>query len=357
MNYNWIIDILFNGGAEKKQVCLSDATIDQKLFRNAGDEADVLLYINEDELVIERVGNADVVVKRGVRERQLSSAQTIRILPKDRIRMGSCECQIDNIYRQSTKQSHSSSFAQYANKALLATGAVAVMLAAVPACASKNASMDAITPDVKVQQEVQQERANEPTPVKTEVQQDTAPETANHDTVRVMCLNNSRYEQVANQPWKRIETCKAPALCKVNYDQDRVATSTYCNNAEPCQDGTYACFGGDLRCEKHPGVGCYRDDLMYQCQNQQWVLKQTCADNEQCQLNSDHTEAECVTYPRIVGKPAFYTECNYGQSKCDLNAVMDCQFGKWHYQSVCSNGENCKVDANGDASCVPLDEQ
>ncbi len=390
MEQNWMIDVLCNGETEKKQICLTAVNARQKLCMNASDEQnspDALLYIDEDELVIERVGNVEVAVKRGVRERILFPAHPMRLLPKDRIRMGACEYQIENIHRQNISQRPPSPFTQHANKALLAS-AVAVMMASVPACAPKNAPDDINTQAVEQNQEVKQDAANDAanaegantqaveqnqevkqnsvddTPnVENDVKQDAANDendikqdnTAPCDKINVMCLNNNRYEQCENQPWKLIETCKAPSLCKVIYKDD-VAESTYCDNAEPCQEGSYACFGGALQCEKSPGIGCYRDDKMYQCINQQWVLKKECPADKMCQLQSDNTQADCVKYPKVMGKPKFGHECNGIQEKCDSNAIMDCQMGKWHYQSVCSDGETCKV-VNEEASCVPANEQ
>ncbi len=395
MGQNWMIDVLINGETEKKQICLSAVNAGQKRYINTEYESDVLLYIDEDELVIERVGRAEVAVKRGVRERMLPPAHPMRLLPKDLIRMGACEYQIENIYPQSVSSRTPSPFTQHANKALL-VGAVAIMMASVPACAPKKAPENTNTQAVEQTQEIKQDAANDAanaegantqaveqtqeikqnsvddTPnVENDVKQDAANDendikqdaaidendikqdnTAPCDKIKVMCLNNNRYEQCGNEPWKLIETCKVPSLCKVNYKDD-VAETTYCDITDPCQEGTYICFGGALHCENSPGIGCHRDNQMYQCINQQWVLKKECQTDERCQLQSDNTQADCVKYPRPMGKPKVYDECKSGQNQCDSNAIMDCKMGKWHYQSVCSYGETCKVDEMGEASCVP----
>ena len=88
MEQNWIVEVNFNNDSENKQICLSSSDAKQKLSLNAGDERispEALLYMDEDELVIERVGNAEVAVKRGVRERILAAEHPMRILPNDRI--------------------------------------------------------------------------------------------------------------------------------------------------------------------------------------------------------------------------------------------------------------------------------
>ena len=359
MEQNWIVDIIFNNETENKQFCLSSSDGRRKLSMNAVDgqnSPEALLYIDEDELVIERVGTANVTVKRGVRERTLTPAHPMRILPNDRIRLGSCEYLIENISRQMPRKP--SPFSQFANKAILA-GAAAIMMASVPACSPKDAPLNANEQAAEQNQEIKQDAANDAANADNDVKQNIANDAANADNdvkqddtaecknIKVMCLNNNRYERCENQPWKLVESCKAPSLCNVNDDK----TSTFCENAEPCKDGTYACFGGSLECEKSPGVGCGRDDQMYQCIKQKWVLKTQCASDETCLIQSDN-KAVCIEYPQVVGKMVQYNECKYNEVKCDSNAIMNCRIGKWHYKKVCPEGEACQVNDNGRASCV-----
>ena len=177
------------------------------------------------------------------------------------------------------------------------------------------------------------------------------------DDGQLLCLANNRY-QCENHRWKLIEECKKPATCKENriYQEKIekvVVTSTICDNVEPCEDGQYACYGGNIKCEQSPGFNCHIDDEMYKCEDHQWKFVKKCPENQECTLDNK-LEAKCLDYPRVVGKPYFGDDCKKGQIKCDSeNAIMFCHNGLWRYKEICKEPDVCKSVSDKVAVCVP----
>ena len=368
MERSWIVDISFNGQNESEHLHLSNeisVSLDLEGM-DQGETSEAKIYIDRDEIVIERVGKTEIEIERGNRRRQLRPSHPTRILPQDKIRMGTCAFNVDCIHRVEQPRRKASQIGQIANKVLL-TGAAAIMMMSVPACNTKDHPNDATGQAVE-----QQNRGAENTGAKNgAISEEEALRIAEEEARIVMaqpqgevamrkecedaemCLSNNRYLQCnPGDDWGLIEECKKPATCRQHKVGDAIKTA--CENAEPCEDGQYACFGATINCEQNPGFGCSINNEMYKCVNHQWVLEKTCPSDKTCEIQSDN-KAECVDYPRVMGKPAIGDACKDRQQKCDSgNAIMFCHWGNWRYKEICKAGETCKSVSDEKAVCEPV---
>ena len=318
---DWMIEFSVGGKSESEQICLCSGDSGRHLDHCS--ESDAILYTEEDEIFIERLGETPVEIERSGRKRRIQMEHPTRILTNDAIRVGLAEYRVRGIYRIHQPRRMASYFGQFANKILL-TSAAAILLAVVPACKPTEPSNQALT---------------EP------------PKCENGEAKLLMCLNNNRYEKCGDGHWKLVEECKKPSFCSShnqNFGEKYFVTSTQCENSEPCKNGKFVCY--DL-------------NEIYKCEDHQWKLQEKCATGDNCEIIEGliFTEAKCVkenvdvsfTEGAMVEEPE---ECEDGELKCDSgNALMYCTNGFWDYKEVCKNNEICKQISPTNAVCVSPD--
>ena len=375
--YHWIVDISNANRKEQLHLTHDKPKCQLGTHRDETDKeapTEALLYIDQNELMIERVGNTPIMLERGNRNRNLQISHPTRILPQDIIRVGESAFHVDRIHQDYQSTQKVSHFRQMTNKAMIA-GAAAMMMAVIPACNpsnSPNNGNDTNTVEVNrlggaiaiPESDYHSDTPNTDEPVADKDKKgNAAPANADGDANpdidktsdsqcengKRMCLSNNRYE-CDNHQWKLIEKCPKPALCKED------ATSTACTNTEPCKDGEYACFGATIRCEQEPGFMCSRNDEMYQCKDGHWQLVTTCPNDKTCTIQDDKT-AKCVDFLYMRGKPKIGDDCRDNQMKCDSgNARMFCHWGRWKYKDICEEDQVCKSISENKVQCVPKSE-
>ena len=384
MNDNWLVEIHFDGHQEEYEIPLKSENSGLKLNQ-------ALLYTDEDEVVIERIGETPVEIQRGSRKRVLNANHPTRILPLDVIHVGSTEYYIARIHRFVQTSRKPSQIGQMANKALL-TGAAAMMMATISGCHPSEQSKDnapdnasaVVNVNDKTGNAVAESNTNKnpntennnpeiDNPEVAVVPDDTADSnTANNqndendnmskcDNGKIMCLSNNRY-QCENHRWKIVEKCKKPATCNEKREFDKklditIVTETRCENAEPCQNGHYACYGANIGCEQSPDLECGINDEMYKCVNNEWKFEKNCPSGETCILDEE-MKASCIQHVARLGKIRIGDDCVKDELKCDSeNAIMFCHHGFWYYQKVCDEPEVCKSISSTNATCVSPDKK
>ena len=175
MNHDWMIELSMDGNSEIAQICMCSGNSETHL-KHCG-ESEALLFIDKDEIYIERLGEIPVEIERDSRKKLIKTACSTRILPNDLIRVGNSEYHIHGIYRMNQPRRMASPFGKYANKVIL-TSAAAIMVAVMPACNS--AKQSEITDQPKCE---------------------------NGENKIMMCLNDNRYQKCGEGRWELVEEC------------------------------------------------------------------------------------------------------------------------------------------------------
>ena len=333
--YHWIVDI--SNDNQNAQFHLTQDN-PKCIFAHRDESsketpAEATLYIDQNELMIERVGNTPIVLERGSRSRTLQPSHPTRVLPQDIIRIGESVFHVDRIQQDCQPKRKFSQLRQMTNKAMLA--GAAAMMTVIPACRPEE------LPD-----------NNQRTAGVVVPSTDGSP----CENGKVMCLDNTRYE-CENHQWKYIEYCQSPSLCEYQFDNSNNPVSTSCTNTKPCKEGEYICMGATLLCEREPGWMCNRNDEMYQCKDGRWDLVRRCPYDQTCVLEkkwNNNVTAKCVHFTERMGSIDPDENCHDGQMKCDSgNARAFCHWGGWMYNDVCRDGEVCVSFSDRDVRCEP----
>ena len=271
-------------------------------------EGDVVCCLNpENELVIEKKSNADVMILRFGRQYHLKPGKAILLFKNDIITIESSNIEITKLTEILSQPNHSYN----AYWRILSTIAAVFTLCNVHSV------------------------ANGQTPDSTSCQEGYT-----------LCIDNNAYECV-NHRWKLIEECQKPAQCYNGNPKPRCSITkwyptpqpekAFCKYSEPCTNGHYMCYG-------HHEI--------YQCKDNKWIFNKECSGGLFCQLESE-TEAKCIEHPCPRGKPAIFSECDREQMKCDSEtAIMICDLGKWRYKRICKEPKVCKQITDWKAECV-----
>ena len=119
------------------------------------------------------------------------------------------------------------------------------------------------------------------------------------------------------------------------------ASAALCSLAfTACDDG---CENGQTKCDKN---------AIYECKDNSWTLKEKCEGDLDPECRMYDNQAECVpTRTSGVAEPP--DECVDGQSKCDDNAVYECQNAEWTLKEKCESPSECTMNDNK-AVCVEV---
>lgn len=307
------------------------------------DDADAILRVSSNqELVVEKIGHAEVMLTRAGRNCHLNPGKPISIFKNDVITTGNSSIQIVEesliTRRIATNTSYIRLFysRNRTYRRILSTIAAIFTLINVYSTAyGQTPDNDCDAPQLSEPSNNNtwyssmlkrfKAKAHQPTDSKTS-ENNHAKDNDSCEEGKTLCLANLRY-LCKNHRWLFMEMCKKPAYCDANYST--------CQGGEPCQNGHYACY----------------DDEMYKCENSKWTFQKQCELPSSCILESE-TEAKCIRLERTMGKPSIGKECTGSEMKCDSNAIMRCRFGRWQYTDVCNKSEMCEKISDVEAKCV-----
>ena len=348
MNHDWMIDISVDGKSDSEQICLSSG--DSGTHLNQCDKSDAIIYTENDEIFIERVGESPVEIERYSRKRLIKTDHPTRILTNDTIRVGAAEYHVRGIYRLNQPRRTTSFFNQFAKQVLL-TSAAAIMLAVIPACKPAEPSNPVITEPPESTDVV--EVNNSEGKVSDSVDVNTA-EGKVSDSVDV---NNVEGElpavveddnnDVGNEPAKDdVKNEPAPIVDVNTLRGDAEIVPQKVEPPVPAAADATKCENGKTKCS---------DDKreIHICDNHEWKPYAQCSGSVRCKQRKPDADAVC-DFPRIMGKMSddFKPDCTGDRMKCGSdNVVQGCMMGNWASIEKCLEPFVCKEVSRNKAVC------
>ncbi len=327
-------------------------------------DADAMLRLSaRNELVILKTGHAEVKLTRLNREYRLKPDKPIALFKNDKVTIGHSTMEIvketqferRSIPKSSHTKSHSYSSSR-AYKRILSTLAAIFTLCAVhsnvygQAPNDDNTLQNSGSAKRSAVQRIVLKNFKAINPPSAEQQDGANPANSIASDVAVcgeeteQCVSNKRYRYTGSR-WEFVEVCEYPAYCSKN----DITHKTSCQG------------GGNCRFDSYDWVLDADTWKINKCIDGKWTLHKECSADETVEWQK-LSEPKCVKADDKIKAckepPTPAGECKDGQMKCESEAAMKCQNGKWKYEEICVGKMwACRKLSDSKAQCVRVNER